>query len=223
MIDERIESIVAEVLRRAECYSHAKRALLFIADGNTAPVQRCLAEMRCEGYVFTYAAGSAQDDTEFPAICSRICLDDPEFSKQIPVLAAEQDVLMFSGLSLRQLSAVRDLRISCSVTALLCEGLRRGKQIHVWTEALTPDGAAPEYARKLGDLRTELECMGIEFAGKEWAKEMDLLPLQMMQRVISKQDLQQIGDGPILVNRDAVFTTTAKELLARRKINVIRR
>ena len=130
---------------------------------------------------------------------------------------------MFSGLSLRQLSAVRDLRISCSVTALLCEGLRRGKQIHVWTEALTPDGAAPEYARKLGDLRTELECMGIEFAGKEWAKEMDLLPLQMMQRVISKQDLQQIGDGPILVNRDAVFTTTAKELLARRKINVIRR
>lgn len=223
MTDERIESIAAEVLRRAERYSRAKRALVYIADGNPAPVRHCLAELCREGYVLTYAARGEQDDTELPAVCSRVCLDDPEFAGQISVLAAEQDVLVFSGLSLLQLSAVRDLRVTCGVTALLCEGLRRGKQVRVWTEALTPDGAAPAYARKLDGLQEELECMGIEFAGKEWAKETDLPPLQMMQRVISKQDLQQIGGGPILVNRDTVFTTTARELLAKRKIDIIRR
>lgn len=219
MTEEYMESIVTEVLRRLQVNSGKKHALILMAGEPTDSICDFAMDLMRRDYTFTHVVCKEQENVSLP-IVSRIFLYANDFLERVSGLVNEQDILLLSGLSLSHLAQVRDLRPSCGITTLLCEALRCGKRVCIWTTALTPCQSTPLYAQKLIDMRSELENMGIEFCGKMPTISQ---PLQLMQQVISKQDLQQIEGGSVLVNRDTVFTTTAKELLSKRNITVIRR
>ena len=217
-----MDAIAAEVLRRIALRTSDRRVLLLLGSASESQELRTyLRGLEQENCVFTQLL---QGDE---AVCG--CLETvhqvislgaeaalPLFSE----LVERQNLVVVSGLTLAQLSNIRDLRIGSGAEDLICEALRQGKRVRAFSDALAVSLAHRGFAARIKLLRTELEDYGMEFDTRSDGLK---APCQLRKPVISKQDLREIEGGAVIVGRDTVFTTTARQLLEEKNIEIIRR
>lgn len=215
-----MDAIVAEVLRRIGLSTCSRRALLWLGHASDdMAVWTFLNSLEQESYVFTQILRRDEEPCRsLRAVHQVIPLGEESALHPLSDLIRLQDLVVVSGLTLAQLSNIRDLRIGQEIEELICEALRQGKRVCAFSDALDVSTAADGFASKILQLRKELESCGMEF---QVEPAIPRTLRQLYKPVISKQDLLDIEDGAIVVGRNTVFTTSAKQLLDDRNLEVI--
>lgn len=215
-----IEDIVAEVLRRIKLCTGKKHALVLVehSSGSEA-VQNYLKCLEGKEYVLTQVLPRGEDPCCSLEMVHQVLPLGLESTPPFSELIRKQDLVVASGLTLAHFSNIRDIRINGDTEALICEALRQGKRVRVFSDAVDTSAASEGFAAKVLALQSELESYGMEFQSRFIAPQ---VPRQLFQPVINKQDLLNIETGLIIVGQDTVFTTSAKLLLREKNIEVIR-
>lgn len=207
MTEKDIEAIVEEVIRRIHSISKRNRVLVLMSPlGDVEAVDRYLKEIGVEPY--------ATD--KFLIDCNDNATALQNYN--IQNLMDEHSSLFLSGLTVKQLLKIQEIQMNDPVTELTVEALRLGKPVTVMSKWVDTSNGAPAFNRKLDDLKQTLTTWGITFATEtdhSYRNRND-------QRVIAKQDLKNVLHGELEIREDAVVTTTAKELLHKRNIKIVR-
>ena len=212
MMENEIQGIVKEVIRRM-CPAGAGKKILVLA-GPSAD------EEAVHWYLQETEKGSYTTD--------RISMEGegepagPKFN--IQSLMEEHCALLAAGLTLKQLMKINDLQMEDPAVELVAEALRMGKPVKVLSKWLDTSAAAPAFAHRINEIKKNLSTFGIAFVGEtEIKKDGSCLDqIRIDKRVIAKQDLKNVRSGELAIREDAVVTTTAKDLLDKRRIKVVR-
>ncbi len=220
MTKEQIDAIIYEVLRRMEIAAGEHKALLLM-DGHAAPkaLGAYLESLVEEGYVFTQLLKKNE------SVCSQVKTVHRTISpsalrceEDLVEMVSHQDVLVISGMTLAQTAALRELRIEGLSAKLICEFLRQGKTVNIISDYLSLDQAPPAFGGKMRHLIAELESWGICFHGVTGDS-----GVYIEKNIITKQDLKRVYEGPVVLDKRTALTTTAKNLLQERNIEILRR
>lgn len=207
MTEKDIEAIVEEVIRRIHSISKRNRVLVLMSPlGDVEAVDRYLKVIGVEPY--------ATD--KFLIDCNGNAAALQNYNMQN--LMDEHSSLFLSGLTVKQLLKIQEMQMNDPVTELAVEALRLGKPVTVMSKWVSTSNGASAFNRKLDDLKQTLTTWGITFATEtdhSYRNRND-------QRVIAKQDLKNVLHGELEIREDAVVTTTAKELLHKRNIKIVR-
>lgn len=207
MTEKDIEAIVEEVIRRIHSISKRNRVLVLLSPlEDVEAVDRYLKEIGVEPY--------ATD--KFLIDCNDNAAALQNYN--IQNLMDEHSSLFLSGLTVKQLLKIQEMQMNDPVTELAVEALRLGKPVTVMSKWVDTSNGASAFNRKLDDLKQTLTTWGITFATEtdhSYRNRND-------QRVIAKQDLKNVLHGELEIREDAVVTTTAKELLHKRNIKIVR-
>lgn len=142
--------------------------------------------------------------------------------------------LFIDGLTLKQTVEISELRPSNPASEFAVEALRIGKPVVVVSEQIDAKNGTAAFSEQIDMLKDKLTAYGITFVsvqdlegnpsaaeGRE-ASVFHSIRKRLDQRVIAKQDIKDMYKGYLEIREDAVLTTTAKELLDRREIEIIR-
>ena len=126
-----MDAIVAEVLRRIGLSTCSRRALLWLGHASDdMAVRTFLNSLEQESYVFTQILRQDEEPCHsLKAVHQVITLGEESALYPLPELIRRQDLVVVSGLTLAQLSNIRDLRIRQEIEELICEALRQGKEL----------------------------------------------------------------------------------------------
>ncbi|WP_130864004.1 hypothetical protein [Bacilliculturomica massiliensis] len=212
MMEHEIQSIVKEVIRRMGLAGAGKKILVLAGpSADEEAVQRHLRETEKGPYTIDriWMNGEGQIDGSLFNIQS---------------LMEEHCALLAAGLTLKQLMNIHGLQMEDPAAELVAEALRMGKPVSVLSKWLNTRSAAPAFVRRINEIKKDLSTYGIAFVDeRENKKDGRCLDQNRIdKRVIAKQDLKNVHSGELAIREDAVVTTTAKDLLDKRGIKVVR-
>lgn len=146
-------------------------------------------------------------------------------------LADNHERIILLGLTLKQLIRISEFQLADPITELVTEALRQGKQVVLISDRINTKKATPALAKKIDELKTTLKMYGVTIdegispnhtvAGNPM-ESTESARKRIDKKVIAKQDLKNTLSGVLEIRDDAVFTTTAKNLIEKREIRVIR-
>lgn len=215
----RLEEITGEVIRRLALLTAENRGLLLLSGGVEHPgLRQHLEELEREGYVFTQLMRKNEDVCPWVRTVHRRVesgsLGDEE---ALVSLVSGQDEVVVSGMTLAQAAALRELRLEGIAAKLICEALRQGKAVRVFSGHLELHAASPGFGGQARRLLAELEAWGIQFPGSAGPN-----GVRLEKAMLTRQDLKNVLEGPVIVDRKTTLTTSAKLLLEERGIAVLR-
>jgi len=214
-----LKAITDEVLRRLAIRTSSHRALLVL---NHAPeasgLRDYLEELHAADYSFTQCL--RVDEAQCPWLRTVHLTRQWEGleSRAAERLVAEHHLLVVAGLSITQLTELRQLRMKDRLLELICRALRQGKEVRIFSEWADLSASQGGFASKMNRMLLELEALGIRFGAAPQVR-----GVTVDKAVITKQDLKNVLEGPLVIGSKATLTATAKELLRERKIDVLRR
>lgn len=219
MTEKEMDWIVEEVVRQIQKIRQKKRVLVLVhheEEENAA--QRHLAE-------------GGLSDWETDRIWTDQYLSTVMGNNNSPqALMENYDGLLIGGVTLKQLVQLKALLLDDPISETMAEFLRTGKPVTVVSSPINCTKASAAFSEKIAELKKTLKTYGMVFV-----EDCDLNKENMAEaksdlrnrwridkRVIAKQDLKDMADGELEIREDTVFTTTAKELLAKKNIHVCR-
>lgn len=223
MIEKEIEGIVEEVMRRIRLTSADKRILaLMNSPADEKLVDRYLKETGKE----TYLANRMLINGDSNGGISQGC--------NIQKLMDEHCSLFVAGITLKQLMRINEMQMEDPFVEVIIEALRMGKPVTVMSKWLNPIHGTPAFNRRINDLKKTLISYGANFAEDRVLEEGEIINSEIKtenyrmnrrridKRVIAKQDLKDVLQGELEIREDAVMTSTAKDLLDKRKVRIVR-
>lgn len=222
MTEKEIQKVVEEVIRRIHLRKEQKKILVVVnSSADACAVDHYLLQMNCDcGVTKRYVNGGKDSDG----------LE----SCDLQSLMLEHCALILSGVTLKQLFRISEMELEEPVAEITAEALRMGKPVTVLSEWIDTSCSKPAFERKISDIKRNLISYGLTFAdGKKIKKDKETdienkaencrsYRQRIDKRVIAKQDLKAVLGGELEIREDAVMTTTAKDLLEKRKIKIIR-
>ena len=209
MTEKEIQAIVEEVIRRIHHISPEKKTLVLM--NSPADEERIDRYLRNSGGIHKIWINS---DADFLA------------DGKIQDLADRHKGLLVTGVTLKQLVRIAEMQMEDSLTELVVEILRQGRPVTILSRWIDADCGTPTLRSKIDDLKKTLISYGIAFADWNDLKRDEeggtFRRIRIDQRVIAKQELKNVLEGELEIREDAVMTTTAKNLIEKRSIKVIR-
>lgn len=223
MIEKEIQAIVEEVMRRIRSASGEKRILVLMTSSvDEKSVNRCLKKMGEETYLTDKMLMNDVSNGEDSGNCN------------IQKLMDEHRSLFVAGLTLKQLMRINEMQMEDPVVEVIIEALRMGKSVTVMSKWLYSINGTSAFIRKINDLKKTLIAYGVNFTEEGILEEKETINLEIKteacrvnrsridKRVIAKQDLKDVLQGELEIREEAVMTSTAKDLLDKRKVSIVR-
>jgi len=172
-------------------------------------------------------------------VCSKTSLnkDDSIVTKNnctMQTVMSGFDALFLSGLTLKQLERIKDFKLEYPLVEIAAEALKLGKPVYILTDWVDVAGT-PAFVSRVRAMINAISALGINFVGKEnvqktvqqTKKENDAVlncanVHRIQGRLVQKQCFKNIMSGDVVIEPDAVITSTAKALIEKRGINIIR-
>ena len=218
MTENKINRIVEEVMKRLAVLSQEKKYLTIV--------------FSCEENVLTCDFLKNGETREEPSVIYYNTLKenfDAEV-KSFPMLMEKYEGLLIKDVTLKYLCRIASMRLDDPMVELVTEALRQGKPVNVESKWIDVTKLQPALQKKINNTKKILIEYGLTFNKKQEAPTVEKTgttsladsKITIDKKVIAKQDLKNVLRGEIVVRRDAVFTTTAKDLIEKRNIRINR-
>ena len=226
MTEKDIQALVDEVLKRIlnqNVKEDVKKQRLLIISSSEADEKKALDMTNTEnfnGYVCRKTTLNADNSIVPAENCS------------MQTVMSEFDALFLSGLTLKHLQRIKEIKMEYPLVEIAAEAFRLGKPVYVLSDWIEVKGT-PAFTSKINAMRETLISYGVTFIDKEFidksviknekntsADSTDVN--RIAGRVVSKQCFKNIMSGDVVIEPDAVITSTAKALIEKRGINIVR-
>lgn len=226
MTEKDIQTLVDEVLKRILNQSirpDEKKQKMLIVSLSETDEKKAIAVTDTEsfnGYVCRKTTLNADNSIATANNCS------------MQTIMGEFDAIFLSGLTLKHLQGIKDMKMEYQLVEIAVEALRLGKPVYILSDWIEVKGT-PAFKSKINALKKTLLSYGAIFVDKGFIEKsinksensMDANSIgvnRIVGRVVSKQCFKNIMGGDVLIEPDAVITSTAKALIEKRGINIIR-
>lgn len=226
MTEKDIQALVDEVLKRIlnqNVKEDVKKQRLLIISSSEADEKKALDVTNTEsfnGYVCRKTTLNADNSIVTAKNCS------------MQTVMSEFDALFLSGLTLKHLQRIKEMKMEYPLVEIAAEAFRLGKPVYILSDWIEVKGT-PAFTSKINTIRKTLISYGVTFVDNEFidksviknekntsADSTDVN--RIVGRVVSKQCFKNIMSGDVVIEPDAVITSTAKALIEKRGINIIR-
>lgn len=144
----------------------------------------------------------------------------------------EFDAIFLSGLTLKHLQGIKEMKMEYQLVEIAVEAFRLGKPVYILSDWIEVKGT-PDFKNRIDTLKKTLISYGAVFVDKEFTEKSitesennisaDSTNVnRIVGRVVSKQCFKDIMSGDVLIEPDAIITSTAKTLIEKKGINIIR-
>lgn len=212
MNDKDIEFMIDEVIKRLELQSSAHKVLLLMKYENKC-LKPYLEQLKENEYCVSQLLVGNQAAYDQISVNGAFHYCEDSLTEDIK----DYELIVVSGIHFKELTSIENLEIKDEITNVICEGLRQGKKVEVFSEAIDWSNAKTGFADHILKTIYRLEAYGISFPGKTECKVRTI-----DKEVIGRQDLRRVDSDLIVVRRRAIFTESARELIQQRNIEVIR-
>lgn len=223
MTEKDIQALVEEVLKRILNQNTKQKQKLLIISSSEADEKNAVdvtSTERFNGYVCRKTTLNADDSIATANSC------------RLQTVMSEFDALFLSGLTLKHLQRIKEMKLEYPLVEIAAEAFRVGKPVYVSSDWIEVKGT-PAFNSKINALKNALASYGVTFVDKNFrdekiiknendASENSANVNRISGRVVSKQCFKNIKGGDVVIEHDAVITSTAKALIEKRGINIIR-
>lgn len=213
MNDKDIEFMIDEVIKRLELRSSAHKVLLLMKYENKC-LKPYLEQLKENEYCVSQLLMGNQAEYDQVLVNGAFHYCEDSLTEDIK----DYELIVVSGIHFKELASIENLEVKDEITNVICEGLRQGKKVEVFSEAIDWSNAKMGFADNILKIIYRLESYGISFPGKTEGKDRVI-----DKEVIGRQDLRRVDSDLIVVDRRAIFTESARELIQQRNIEVIRK
>jgi len=224
MEDHIVEIIVNEVIRRIKVLINTHKGLVICTENTDIEVLEIfINSMEAQGFILDCIYVKGTED-KFKEIT---CLDNARIIKVIeknkPVfdfkeIVEEYEVLMVSNLGLSEIDSIKELRIENEFLSLIYEGLKQGKKVYSLSKDIEINPVNKGLVKKIKKLIGQLDELGLKMITR--TKQENIV---LEKDVITIADVNNIETGPILLKRNAVITSPARDYLKEAGIEILRR
>ena len=216
MTEKDIQALVDEVLKRIlnqNVKEDVKKQRLLIISSSEADEKKALDVTNTESfneYVCRKTTLNANNSIVTANNCS------------MQTVMSEFDALFLSGLTLKHLQRIKEIKMEYPLVEIATEAFRLGKPVYILSDWIEVKGT-PAFTSKINALKKTLISYGITFVENENSASVESTGVNRIAgRVVSKQCFKNIMSGDVVIEPDAVITSTAKALIEKRGINIIR-